>query len=92
MHVCWICRRSFRRCVQIPKHPHEKDYHEQRCEMVEHHMETLQKEKHYARKQVELFLDEEERSIEDERSFGESSVEEEEEEPKSNGNNTTTQN
>ena len=45
----------------------------------------------YARKQVELFLDEEERSIEDERSFGESSVEEEEEEPKSNGNNTTTQ-
>ena len=44
----------------------------------------------YARKQVELFLDEEERSIEDERSFGESSVAEEEE-PKSNGNNTTTQ-
>ena len=28
--------------------------------MVEHHMETLQKEKHfYARKQMELFLDEE---------------------------------
>ena len=45
----------------------------------------------YARKQVELFLDEEERSIEDERSLGESSVEEEEE-PKSDGNNTTTQN
>ena len=46
----------------------------------------------YARKQVELFLDEEERSIEDERSFGESSIEEEEEEePKSDGNNTTTQ-
>ena len=45
----------------------------------------------YARKQVELFLDEEERSIEDERSFGESSVEEIEEEPKSDGNNTTTQ-
>ena len=40
----------------------------------------------YARKQ-----DEEERSIEDERSFGESSMEEEEEEPKSDGNNTTTQ-
>ena len=33
----------------------------------------------YARKQVELFLDEEERSIEDERSFGESSIEEEKE-------------
>ena len=45
----------------------------------------------YTRKEVELFLDEEERSIEDERSFGESSIEEEEEEPKSNGNNTTTQ-
>ena len=44
----------------------------------------------YARKQVELFLDEEERSIEDERSFGESSVEEEEK-PESDGNNTTTQ-
>ena len=44
----------------------------------------------YTRKQVELFLDEEERSIEDERSFGESSTEEEEE-PKSDGNNTTTQ-
>ena len=43
----------------------------------------------YTRKQVELFLDEEERSIEDERSFGEISVEEEE--PKSDGNNTTTQ-
>ena len=46
----------------------------------------------YARKQVELYLDEEERSIEDERSFGEISVEEkEEEEPKRIGNNTTTQ-
>ena len=43
----------------------------------------------YTRKQVELLLDEEVRSIEDERSFGEISVEEEE--PKSNGNNTTTQ-
>ena len=41
---------------------------------------------------MELYLDEEERSIEDERSFGESSVEEEdEEEPKSDGNNATTQ-
>ena len=45
----------------------------------------------YARKQVELFLDEKERSIEDERSSGESSIEEIEEEPKSDGNNTTTQ-
>ena len=45
----------------------------------------------YARKQVELFLDKEEKSLEDERSFGESSVEEEEEEPKSDGYNTETQ-
>ena len=45
----------------------------------------------YAREQVELFLDEEERSIEDERSFGENSKEEIEEEPKGDGNNTTTQ-
>ena len=45
----------------------------------------------YARKQVKLFLYEEEKSLEDERSFGESSIEEEEEEPKSDGNNTETQ-
>ena len=45
----------------------------------------------YARKQVELFLDEEERSLEDERSFGESSIEEIEEEPESDGNKTETQ-
>ena len=43
----------------------------------------------YARKQVELFLDEEERSIEDEKSFDEDSVEEEE--TKGDGNNTPTQ-
>ena len=42
----------------------------------------------YARRQVELFLDEEERSLEDERSFGESSIEEIEEESESDGNNT----
>ena len=45
----------------------------------------------YARKQVELFLDEEERSLEDERSFGESSIEEIEEESESDWNNTETQ-
>ena len=45
----------------------------------------------YARRQVELFLDEEERSLEDERSFGESSIEEIEEESESDGNNTETQ-
>ena len=45
----------------------------------------------YARKQVELFLDEEEKSLEDERSFGESFIEEGDEEPKGDGNNTETQ-
>ena len=45
----------------------------------------------YARRQVELFLDEEERSLEDERSFGESSIEEIEEESESDGNNTEIQ-
>ena len=45
----------------------------------------------YARKQVELFLDEQEKSMEDVRSFGESSIEETEENPKSDGNNTETQ-
>ena len=45
----------------------------------------------HARKQVELFLDEEEKSIEDERSFEESSVEETEEKPKGDGNNTAKQ-
>ena len=45
----------------------------------------------YARKQVELFLDKEEKSIEDERSLEESSVEQTEEKPKGDGNNTATQ-
>ena len=45
----------------------------------------------YTRRQVELFLDEEERSLEYERSFGESSIEEIEEESESDGNNTKTQ-
>ena len=40
---------------------------------------------------MELFLDEEEKSIEDERSFEESSIEETEEKPKSDGNDTATQ-
>ena len=50
-----------------------------------------QKKSIYARRQVELFLDEEERSIEDERSFGESSIEEKEEDAENDGNNTETQ-
>ena len=45
----------------------------------------------YTRQQVELFLDEEERSLEDERSFGETSIEETEEDTESNGDNTKTQ-
>ena len=45
----------------------------------------------YARKQVELFLDKEEKSIENERSLDESSIEETKEKPKSDGNNTETQ-
>ena len=45
----------------------------------------------YARRQVELFLYEEERSLGDERSFGESSIEEiEEDESESDGNNPET--
>ena len=44
----------------------------------------------YARKQVELFLDEEERSIEEERLVEEDS-EEEEEEAEGDGHNTPTQ-
>ena len=45
----------------------------------------------YARRQYELFPYEEERSLGDERSFGESSIEEIEEESVSDGNNTETQ-
>ena len=46
----------------------------------------------YAKRQVELFLYEEERPLGDERSFGESSIEEiEEDEAESDGNNTETQ-
>ena len=46
----------------------------------------------YATRQVELFLYEEERSLGDERSFGESSIEEiQEDESESDGNNTETQ-
>ena len=46
-------------------------------------METLQNEKYFARKQVELFLDEEERSIQEEPEQGENKIE-------GDGNNTPT--
>ena len=60
--------------------------------MAEHNMETLQNEKDLCKKTGGTFpLGEEERSVEDEKSFEESSIEEEEEEPKSDGNNTPTQ-
>ena len=56
--------------------------------MAEHYLETIEK-RLYARRQVELFLYEDERSLGDERSFGESSIEEiEEDEYESDGNNT----
>ena len=45
----------------------------------------------YARSQVELFLDEEESSLGNERSFGESSIIQIDEEPEGDGNNTETQ-
>ena len=46
----------------------------------------------YERRQVELFLYEEERSLGDERSFGKSSIEEiEDDESEGDGNNTETQ-
>ena len=54
-------------------------------------METIQKSL-YARGQVKLFLDEEERSLGEERSFGKSSIKEiEEDESENDGNNTETQ-
>ena len=56
--------------------------------MVEHNLDRMKSI--YARKQVELFLDEEERSIEDEKSFEEDSVEEEVE-TEGDGHNTPTQ-
>ena len=59
--------------------------------MAVHYLETIQKEKHLYKKTSRTFLDEEERSLEDERSFGESSIEEIEEESESDGNNTETQ-
>ena len=92
MHVRWICRRPYKRCIQVLKNSHEEDCLKQRCEMAEYYLETIQKESIYARRQVELFLYEEERSLGDERSFGESSIEEmEEDELENDGNNTKTQ-
>ena len=57
--------------------------------MVEHIWKHYRMKTIYARKQEELFLDVEERSIEDEKSFEEDSVEEEQ--TKGDGHNTPTQ-
>ena len=57
--------------------------------MAEHYWKRYKKKSLYARRQV-LFLYEEERSLGDKRSFGESSIEEIEEEYESDGNNTET--
>ena len=42
-HVCLldICRRSCWRCIQITEYTHKKNYHEQRCKMVEHNLEMI---------------------------------------------------
>ena len=66
------------------EYTYQKNYHEQRWKMAEHNMETLQNESIYARKQVELFLDEEERSIKKQ-------SEQEEDKIEGDGNNTPTQ-
>ena len=44
-------------------------------QVTQHNMETLQNEKNYARRQVELFLDEEERSIQEEYEPAETRIE-----------------
>ena len=42
--------------------------------MAKHYMEMIQEKSIYARSRVELFLDEEESSLGDEKSFGEISI------------------
>ena len=37
-------------CIQIPEYPYQKNYHEQRCKVAEHNMETLQNEKYLCKK------------------------------------------
>ena len=59
--------------------------------MAKHYMETIQEESIYARSRAELFLDEEESSLEDDKSFGEISIKEIVEGSEDDGNNTETQ-
>ena len=59
--------------------------------MAKHYMETIQEKSIYARSRVELFLDEEESSLGDEKSVGEISIMEIVEGSEGDGNNTETQ-
>ena len=56
--------------------------------MAKHYMEMIQEKSIYVRSRVELFLDEEESSLEDDISFGEISIKEIVEGPEDDGNNT----
>ena len=59
--------------------------------MAKHYMETIKEKSIYARSRVELFLDEEESSLGDEKSFGEIFIMEIVEGSEGDGNNTETQ-
>ena len=59
--------------------------------MAKHYMEMIQEKSNYAINRVELFLDEEESSLGDEKSFGEISIMEIVEGSEGDGNNTETQ-
>ena len=59
--------------------------------MAKYHVETIQEVSIYARRRVDLFLDEEESSLEDDKSFGEISIKEIVEGSEDDGNNTETQ-
>ena len=90
MYVCWICRRSCWGCLQIPEYTHAKIIMNRDVRWLNIIWKHYRMKSVYARKQVELFLDEEERSIEDEKSYEEDSVVEKEE-TQGDGNNTPVQ-
>ena len=76
--------------IQIPEHPHKRFIMSRDVRWLNIIWKHYRMKRIYARKQVELFLDEDERSIEDEKSFEEDSVEEEVE-TEGDGHNTPTQ-
>ena len=39
-----------KRHIQVPEHPYKEDNHKQGCEMAEHYLETIQKEKYLCKK------------------------------------------